>query len=179
LLDGANSRAVEIAPDHVVFLRVQRYNESQQRPLEEVRSVVESSLKAERAREQAQAKAEAARERFEGGTAFGALESAPEASFTEAVTARRNAPGALPASVVQSAFAVAEPDDGAQAFTITDLPGGDVAVVAVSNVTPGTVSDDAARNAQLTQAEGVSDFQAYVNALMEDASVSVKPELLQ
>ncbi|MEL7448869.1 MAG: peptidyl-prolyl cis-trans isomerase, partial [Pseudomonadota bacterium] len=179
LLDGLNSRAIEIADDHVVFLRVKNHNESQQRPLEEVRNIVQASLQAARAQELAEAKAEEALAQFESGTPFGALESAEEAIFNEAITARRTASGNLPAVVVQTAFSLAEPEGDAPALAITNLQGGDAAVVAVSNVSPGTISDDAARNAQLAQAEGVSDFQAYVNSLMEDASVSIRPDLLQ
>lgn len=182
LQDRINSDPVELGPNHIVVLRVEEHLPSVRRPLEAVHETIRERLTGEKARALVEERAEAARERLARGET-GILELAAELG-QEPKTAdgvRRNNPG-HPATLLDEVFRLPAPKDGA-AYHAVSAGGGDRAVVALVDVTPGDPAEasDAERERvrqQLVQAYVSEELSALVESLKADAQVRIAEDRL-
>ncbi len=152
---GHNSDVIELSSEHWVVLRVREHHPSEVRPLEEVQSQIQAQIADQRAREAVTAAAEQAVLALRGGASVETL--ANEAGYewqVELGADRRNL--AIPREVLQSAFALAPPAEGATVVDYVLNSMGDAQVFQLDRVTPGTLD-------VLPDADQVSLRQIVVN----------------
>ena len=178
LLNGNNSAAVEIAPDHVIVLRVLEHQVSAQRPLEEVRADVEQLTR----NEQAGARAEATGNEIlaqlnTGDTTLEASAAASNVTFLSTELIQRNA--SEPArEIISAAFTLKAPDEGETAYTGFPARNGDYVIIALAQVEDGNFQDlpEAARKQawrSLSQVRGQTEMAAVLSVLKDQSVIQI------
>lgn len=174
---GQNSPLIAVGEDRAMVLRVANHQPSQAKPLAEVREQIETELRTNAAREAAQAKAAAVLAKLEQGASWDAV--AAELKLNPAgkrFIGRQD--GIAPQGIVNAAFDVA-PSRISEAKpyygdVLTDE--GNYAVIAVSQVRNGEVSEESAeartaRRRRVDRQVGGEEFAAYVAETQRTAEV--------
>jgi len=165
-------------------LRVTEHRPAALRPLEEVRSQVEDSLRADRAKQAAEVAAKAAMARLAAGESLQAVADGFGGQVSGVASLRRNAEG-VPPDLLKAIFGVAAPAPGGVAAGTSRMPNGDAALFVVSAVRPGSMAapEIAAQAADITQqAAGQlasQEFGAYMAELERNAKITRNPNLWQ
>lgn len=175
VLDGANSRAVDLGGGRIVVARVASHQKPADQPLGAVRDRVEAAVKTVQAKEALAAAAQAALKAVEGGAALAA--AAKGATVATPGWVDRKATGVAP-EVLKAAFLGPRPT--APRAGVVALANGDQVVwsVAAGRAGPkleGEAAMAAAR--QLVQQTQQRDFTGYLAAIRAKAKVSVDPAL--
>ncbi len=161
--DGLNSEVVEVAPEHVVVVRIEETRDQTVLPLEEVRSDVEAQLSAANARSQADELAKQLVTALEAGDE--SLVAENNLSFTEVATVDRGS------EYAQTVFAMPRPTEGnhyAQAQSLM----GNVVVVELSKVNDVISSDlNQQIEAQLLQTYNGQEQSGLIAQLAEAADI--------
>jgi peptidyl-prolyl cis-trans isomerase D len=184
LIERQNSPAIKLGEESVVVLRVTDHRPSTQRPLEEVRGEVEAGLRAERARDAAQAAVKDAASKLAAGGTWGEVTVGLGVQPAGAMTVARSAEN-LPADLRKAIFAVAPPESSGSRPGTALLPSGDAVLFLVSGVRPGSMAalDAASRFIETSQeAAGraaTAEFAAYVAELERTAKVTRNPKLFE
>lgn len=141
LTRGRNSEVIELAPDHLVVLRIADHEPARAKALDEVKDDVRLRIATEQAAERMQALADTMAE---------TLENQGDVADRDGLT--RNAASwyqrgdtKLQAAIANTAFALPKPTDGTRSVDTVTLNDGDIAIVVVSGVKPGdkaTVTDE-------------------------------------
>ena len=179
-----NSPAISVGDDKVVVLRVTEHRPAAQRPLEEVRTQVEASLRADRAKQAAEEAARAAMARVAAGEPLQAVAESLGRQASGTTSLRRNAEG-VPPDLLKAIFGVAAPAPGRVASGVSRLPNGDAALFVVSAVRPGSMASPeiAAQAGEIAQqAAGQlanEEFAAYLSELERGAKITRNPNLWQ
>lgn len=175
---GHNSETIELGRNHMLVLRVNEHKPEQQRPLEEVREAISASIKREKARAKALELAGELREKLQVGDSPADLAAAEAVSWHEKMPVRRDdammAPG-----VLERAFSMPAPDDGALSSDTLSLRSGDIAVVALYKVTdgdPAAASEDERQQVkqQLLRAESAALSEAVMSGIRSRMDVTIK-----
>jgi len=124
--DGLNSEVIEVAPEHVIVVRVEDSRDQMVLPLEEVKDQVVAALSAVKAEEQAVELGVSLVNELKAGNE--AVLADNNLEFTELETIDRSSP--LAASV----FALAKPEEGQVVFGQSKDQGGNIVVVELSKV---------------------------------------------
>ena len=174
IASGINSDVIELAPQHVVVVRLVEHKPAKTRDLTEVKSQVTAAVIAEQSNKLAQAKADELLAQFNAGKDLRALLS--EAALKlEVAAATPRFGGTLDAQIRTKAFELAKPvaDKPLSAGSV-GLTSGDVVLVLVSKVTevPVTAEPSAAELEQFAQQIGQSHFAAVQEALKQQAEIS-------
>ena len=178
LLNGNNSASVEVAPDHVIVLRVLDHQESAQQPLEEVRTDVRQLARDEQARAQAEARGnEILASLNTGETTLEASAEANKVTFLSTELIQRNA-GEPAREIVSAAFTLNAPDEGKTVYTGLPTQNGDYVVIALEQVKDGNFQDlpEAARKQawrSLSQVRGQAEMAAVMSVLREQAVIQI------
>jgi len=178
LLNGNNSASVEVAPDHVIVLRVLDHQESAQQPLEEVRTDVRQLARDEQARAQAEARGnEILASLNTGETMLEASAEANKVTFLSTELIQRNA-GEPAREIVSAAFTLNAPDEGKTVYTGLPTQNGDYVVIALEQVKDGNFQDlpEAARKQawrSLSQVRGQAEMAAVMSVLREQAVIQI------
>ncbi|UYM16058.1 SurA N-terminal domain-containing protein [Endozoicomonas euniceicola] len=177
---GANSELIEINPEEVLVLRVKEHRQPQQKPLEQVHDSIVQSLKAEKAREQLQGQAEQLIAQLHEGVDSKKVAEDAGLEWSESDDATRNQPG-VARQLLTTAFKMPHPAEGKQAFDRTELPDGDIAVIALSQVHEGEASIDDEAQARMmahyiAAGNGRVLFNQYVRSLKDDAKIKLYDE---
>ncbi len=182
LQERQNSPAISVGDDKVVVLRVTEHHPASLRPLEEVRTQVEASLRVERSRQAAEEAAKAASARLATGEALAAVAADFGRPVTPPISLKRSAEG-IPPDLLKEIFAVSAPAAGQVASGVGRLPNGDAALFVISGVRSGSMAapEIAAQAADIArQAAGqvaVEEFSAYVAELERTAKIKRNPQL--
>jgi len=178
LLNGNNSAAVEVAPDHVVVLRVLEHQESAQQPLEEVRVTVEQLTRDEQARARAEARGKDILARLNtGDTTLEASAEANKVTFLSTELIQRNA--SEPArEIISAAFALNAPGEGTTTYTGLPALNGDYVIIALEQVKDGNFQDipEAARKQawrSLSQVRGQTEMAAVLSVLKDQSVIQI------
>lgn len=165
LEDGYNSDVIETDDQQRVALRVVDHREASTLPLDEVRSQVESAVKAEQTRQRLQELAADTVASLRNGRAV------TDIDWKQAEDATRDADG-VPDAILQEAFRLPHPQDGETVWGHVDSQNG-VAIVGVESVQSGDADSDdadfATRLAQRLQAQIV--IQGLTQTLQDEAEI--------
>jgi len=171
--DGLNSEAIEIAPEHVLVVRVEETRDETVLPFEEVKSQVTEQLAAVKGEQQAMELAGKLVDDLNAGSDKVLTENG--LAFGEQETVDRGNP------LAQTVFAMVKPAEGKPTYAQTTDLQGNIVIVELDKV---TVSDNSEFNtqigAQLVRSNSQQDIDAVVNTLRADADieyyvVSVQP----
>jgi peptidyl-prolyl cis-trans isomerase D len=181
---GRNSSLIELAEDQVLVLRVTAHHVSMPKPLQEVHDQIRDELKRARAQELAEQAAQAFLTAIQAPNADPAqLAAAQNGSWTApAWVERTNA--AVPTEVLAAAFGLPKPAQGEVKREHVALANGGHAVLALSNVQPGTPdsipqSDRDQRQRQLADQSAYSELTGYVGTLREQATVRIPQDVIE
>lgn len=188
VIDGANSRAVDLGNGRIVVARVTAHHKPQAQPLAAVRDRVEAAVKAAQGKDKLAAEAQAALKALQGGAALAAV--APGASVKAAAWVDRKgaaanasagaSPLAIPAEVLKASFTGPRPT--AARSGVAALANGDQALwlVTAGRAGPKLEGEAAATAArQLISQTQQRDFAGYLAALRAKATVKVDPALFE
>lgn len=180
--DGLVSDLVEIAPDHVVMIRVNQHVPARELPPAQVRDRIVAAVRAERTKKAGAAVAEAMLAKLKAGTPLAAVAAEKGLVPIDMPNASRGAP--LPdRKATQAYFAVPAPAAGKVSAGQLALDDGSHVVFAVSKVTPGDPSKATAEERmvlqrQLAQSGGADDAKAFIATMRKQMDVKVAEERL-
>ena len=178
LLNGNNSAAIEIAPDHVVVLRMLEHQQAAQQPLEEVRAAVEQLTRDEQARALAEARGkELLASLTAGETTLDAITKADEITLASTELIQRNA--SEPArEIVNAAFSLQTPGEGETVYDGHATRSGDYVIIALQQVKDGNFTDlpETARKQAwraLSQVQGEAEMAVVMTTLKDQAEIQI------
>ena len=179
---GNNSPVVEIAPDHVVVLRMLEHKESTQLPLDAVRDAIQATLRNQALREAAQAHGQTLIERLQAGAPLDTLAKELRLEVTDAGFVQRTAAD-HDREIIAEAFRIPRAADGRIASGGRTLANGDFVLVQVDEVRDGDLSaaGEDARTAfrrNLDQLYGTLETTALLGQLKARAEIVQHPERL-
>lgn len=174
LKDGENSKPLAIGDSKLVVVRKAEYEAPRERSFDEVADQVRSALRAEQAKAKAQADAKALLAALKGGaTLADAVKAAPAAEFKDAGSLRRDNRGEDPA-LVEAAFKLPHPKEGALSYGEATLGNGSVAVLALNKVeTPAPEALPPEAAAQFNQLAAGQEFNAYRRRIGDEIKVKI------
>ncbi|QKQ26354.1 SurA N-terminal domain-containing protein [Candidatus Reidiella endopervernicosa] len=183
LNERINSGVLEVTADHMVVLRLYEHKEPEQKPLDEVRGEIKSTLLAEATKARAEESAAEMLKQVAAGEALQNIAGQKGASLNESLWIKRD-DKALPQSVVKGAFVLPHPDEGSSTQSVVSLPKGDSALVVVSGVKPGKLAgiDTAARQAlqsQQLKRRGDQSLTAMVELMRKATEIRIFEENLE
>jgi peptidyl-prolyl cis-trans isomerase D len=178
LLEGHNSEAIELSPQHIVVLRVAQHEEAAVRPLDMVRELISDQLK----RRQAAVKVEEAGQslitRMQEGASLQAL--AEESGYVLGEQREINRDEReLPPELVQQVYTMARPADGGSSYGQVRLANGDSVLLVLHKVVDGTLEDaneiggEAAIISAMERSRGKSYFEHMQSNLRQAAEVEI------
>jgi len=178
-----NSPAISLGEESVVVLRVTDHQPPAQRPLEDVRSDIEATLRTEAARQAAEAAARTAVERLAAGGSLSAVAAELGAQPAGPTTFSRG-DEAIPLELRKAVFLAPAPAQGQVSHGTAVLPNGDAVVFAVNAARAGSMSPEAAaqfaESAQrAAQQTALAEFAAYVAELERNAKVTRNPKVFE
>lgn len=163
MLSGMNSDVIELAPNHVVVVRVNKHQNAGTRPFAEVKNAIIAQLKQQKANEAARDKAQSLMTEIKQGKK---LELTPEIKLAR--TAQN-----IDAAIVDKAFQMAAPTDKPSIDTVAT--GNGYALVVLDKVNAAEKVDAKALapikqrlNSQLVQ----SDYMSVIENLKRQAEIS-------
>ncbi|MCG9556267.1 peptidylprolyl isomerase [Vibrio kanaloae] len=162
--DGLNSEVIEVAPEHVIVVRVEETRDETVLPLAEVKEQVVAALSAVQAEQQAiELGVSLVNELKQGNEAVLADNNL---EFTELETIDRNSP------LASSVFAFAKPEDGQSVFGQSKDQDGNIVVVELSKVTAEINPAYSTQiGAQLERVGNQQDLTNVLNVLRKNADV--------
>ncbi|WP_371188800.1 SurA N-terminal domain-containing protein [Thalassotalea maritima] len=173
LLDNLNSDVIEVTSDELVMVvRLAEYKEASTKALESVSEQIKTQLVNQKASTAAQDAATALVDAVLAGEDTSALLAQYNASFTDVANLERNASD-IDRNIVSHAFTMPHPAQEQLSVAETVLLTGDYAVVQVTAVTEGEVTE-ADEQAQQMQASQLaqSAFESLLNSLKEQAEIT-------
>lgn len=135
-----NSQLLELSERRNVVVRVAEHRPARTRPLEDVRDRIEQALAQRKASEQARERGQSLLEKLRAGELDMSSVDEQAVAFQAPGMVQRDADG-VPAPVLDAAFKLSVGDDASAAYDGTSLPGGDYAVLRVTDVSDGQLAD--------------------------------------
>jgi peptidyl-prolyl cis-trans isomerase D len=181
-LERQVSDPIEISPDHVVVLQVTDHHDAAEQPLKDVHDRVVNDIIADKVAKATQARAEALLKRLRAGEALDALAAEIGQPVRDVPAMNRQPPSPSLAPLVDGVFALPRPA-GKPETTLAKMTTGEYVLAEVQSVTDG---DPAALEAnlrdqlrqQISQARGVEDARAYIQALRKQYTIKVAEDRL-
>lgn len=175
--EGLNSDIIELDDENIVVVRVTEHLPQRTQSLDEVREGIEASVKADKAKEAAEAWA------FDIAQQVRAGESVDDALAAKSVTwetaqAVPRAGGTLARAIVDTLFSLSL--EGEKKVDVATTVSGDVAVVELEAVNAAPVLDaelGESLKQRLAQMQGQRVYQQYIEALRAKADVTVSAAL--
>jgi peptidyl-prolyl cis-trans isomerase D len=178
LLNGNNSAPVEIAPDHVVVIRVLEHQEASQQALEQVRADVEQLAREQKARELAEARGKELLARLDTGeTTLDSIAAAEKVTNNSTGLILRNA--TEPArEIVATAFSLKAPAEGETVYDGRSTRSGDYVIIALDQIKEGNLSElpETARQQAwrgLSRLQGEAEMAAVMTVLRDQAVIFI------
>jgi len=140
VLAGNNSDAIELAPEHLVALRIAQHTPEDVMPLQAVKAVVELSVKKDKAVKLLSDKAAEMLAKAKTGVPIKELASLDGTSLVDVGPVTRNEQS-VPAVLLRDTFSMSHPVDGKPSFKQTTLDNGDVAIIELSKIADGDETD--------------------------------------
>jgi len=181
--DRLVSDLVEIAPNHVVVLRVTEVKAPAAIPLATIRERVAADLAADRATKAAKARAESILARARKGEDLQVLAAEVKRPVSDVPAITREAPNPQLAPLVDAAFRLPRPVAGRNEFALAKLTPDRYALVSVTAVNDGDLTGlDAATRTRLRQQlasmRGAVEARAYVDGLRKQYTIKIAEDRL-
>ena len=165
---GVNSEPLELAPGHVVAIRIKEHRDATPRTLEESREEIVKILREQQARLAIAKDAEALKSRAAKGEHLQTLAKELGGKHQNTGLVSRDAPG-VDRAVLATAFRLPQPETGKVALGSISLANGDQVVLEVAQVIPGqkdALSEEERKSIvqQLTQQTGSGQFEGLVDS---------------
>lgn len=171
LEDGVNSELIEIADEHIVFIRAKEHKPAAVKPFDEVSTGIQLTLENQKASELAKEKADSLFANLQAGSALSEIASQVNAEVvaTTGVTRQSFAPSY---EVVQAVFKMATPSD-AQSAELVTLGNGDVSLVVLNKVydAPEAEISEQMRDA-IARQQINKHYEGFIKALQDNAEVN-------
>jgi len=171
---GVNSDVIEVAPQHVVVVRVNAHQAETTKKLEEVKAQVQAAVIATKSSELAKAKAEALLAEVVAGKSLADVVAAAKLTLENKAAVTRFG-GDVDSDIRTKAFELAKPTE-AQPATVAmlNLANGDAALVAVTKVTDTevTTKPPVEQLQQFADQKAQSSFGAVLAALKANAEIT-------
>ena len=183
LTEGNTSDAVELGPNHVVFVRVDQHEKSVPKPLEQVHDQIKKKLADQELAKQAKEQADVLNARLEKGETLEQIAVPLKLKIEQDKDIGRNAVN-LDQTLVAEVFKLSRPQEGKPVTTQVALANDTYALVALDAVKDGDPAKldaktrEAARN-QLTQGIGEETVRGYVDSLRKTAKIEIAEDRLQ
>lgn len=138
--EGANSEIVDLPNDRAIVVRLAQHKPPEQLSFDEVRDKIQATLVDQKARQALKARASELVAEIGQGKDLKSLAQSAKLDYHSADGVARGHADKLPPAVVSKAFELSPVRDGASAGS-TRLDNGDVAVIAVTDIVPGSVDE--------------------------------------
>ena len=175
--EGLNSDIVQLDDENVVVMRVVEHQPQRTQSLDEVREGIVASVKANKAKEAAQAWAQDIAQKVRAGEDVTAMLDEKSATWETAEAVARSG-GTLARALVDKLFTLALEGDGK--VDVATTVNGDVAVVELLAVNDAPVLEaelGGSLKQRLAQVKGQRVYEQYVEALRAQADVTVSQSL--
>ncbi len=172
-----NSDLIELDDETVVVMRVVDHMPQRTQSLDEVREGITETVKANKAKEAAEAWAMDIASKVRAGETVEPLLEAKSASW-QSVEAVPRAGGTLARAIVDTLFSLAP--EGDKNVDVATTVNGDVAVVQLAGVNPAPELDNELGESlkqRLAQVQGQRGYQQYIEALRASADISISQAL--
>lgn len=174
---GFNSEPIEVAPNHVVVIRVKEHQKTKPYSLEEVRDEVIAELRLNQAREALREDIENLQAKVAEGSDLQALAQEFGGELKTPGLVRRSEPS-VDEAVLTEAFQLPKPQQGERSVGAARLANGDQALIVITQVVPGKIDDlqEAERKAledRLSRQQGLAQFAGLLESLREHTDVVI------
>lgn len=175
LHEGNSSDVIEIDSSNVVVLKKTDHKPSQVKPLADVQEQIANTLKDQKAKSLLDEQAAKLIADLKSGGNFSELSEAAGVEFKQVKTATRNSVD-IDSDVLRHAFTMNKPSSESPSFSSVMTAAGDLAIIAVEEVTPGggekvTPEQKTAISAQLANIYGATDFSSFQKFLKDAADI--------
>jgi peptidyl-prolyl cis-trans isomerase D len=175
LQEGNSSDVIEIDSSNVVVLKKTDYKPSQVKPLASVQEQITNTLKDQKAKTLLDEQATKLLADLKSGGSFSELSKTAGVEFKQVKAVTRSSAD-IDSDVLRHAFTMTKPSSSSPTFDKVMTASGDLAVVAVEAVTPGsyekvTPEQKTAITAQLGSIYGKNDFSSYQKFLKDAADI--------
>ncbi|MCG9757753.1 SurA N-terminal domain-containing protein [Pseudoalteromonas sp. Isolate6] len=177
LEDRVNSEVLEVAPEHIVVVRVAEHKAAATKPLEEVSTQIETQLSNEKASTLIAEKALSLFEQLQGGSTL--AEIAKEQSIeVKSVTELKRRSYDVPPAIAAEAFKLPQPGVAETESALVELGNGDSAFVVLKSVTTPEVDDkvDPQQKQSITASYANKNYLELLAALEAKSEVK-RPQL--
>ena len=178
LLDGLNSEVIQIAPRHVVALRVLDSEGPRPKTIDDVREEIVSTLQSERAAEQLDTVAEEIESKLAAGEDVAQVAEAEELAEAVVGEAVERSGSALDATVVNAIFAAVKPSETEPTLSTLNAGNGDRVVFAIRSVGVAEPEEGAPEPEVVNRRAGSTAFSAMVQSMRSRAKISTNDEAL-
>ncbi|MEO1889180.1 MAG: SurA N-terminal domain-containing protein [Cycloclasticus sp.] len=146
VLAGNNSEAIELAPEHLVILRIKEHKAESVMSLDDVRGAVELAVKSNKAGLLLKQKIAELMTKINSGESIKALAAASDVILTDVGPVTRSEKS-VPDVLLRDAFSMSHPVDGEPSFKESVLSNGDAVIIELNKITDGDEADitDASR----------------------------------
>ncbi|MHA7815086.1 MAG: SurA N-terminal domain-containing protein [Pseudohaliea sp.] len=177
LAEKHNSPVLELSPERFVVVHADTHHLSERQPLEAVRDQIATRIAAERARAAARAEGERLLAALAAGETLDELANAGDYEWQVELGATRAA-NALPAPVGRRAFTLPAPEGEGPVRELVGAPAGDIYLVELTRVTPGSLETLSAQREALLRRSIAGEYGsvligAFENALRAGAEIEV------
>ncbi|MDY6980322.1 MAG: SurA N-terminal domain-containing protein [Pseudomonadota bacterium] len=178
-----NSEVLELSDTHFVVLRVNEHQPASEKSLQEVRPQIVRLLKRQQAQQLAGEAAQSIQAELEQGTDPKTLAARYDADWqSPGLIARRAQQDGveLNETLRQAAFRMPAPQQGEPSVTTTALSSGGVAVIRLQAIREGELPAGQTltrERQQLAAAFGVSEYNALVESLRQEADIRISDDL--
>ena len=183
ILQGNNSTPIEKSNEHLIVLRLLEHKTADKRDLNEVRLEILLLLAQEKAQKLAVEKAQKIKASLDAGKALKDV-AAEYKLEVKAENALVRGKSKLPEPLTESVFKAAKPVGDKPNVFVVALLSGEQAVISLSKVTSGVMSESDKKQMDLAKknianAFGQSDFNQVLNSLQASADVKVHKKVQQ
>jgi len=176
-----NSDIIEISPNHVAVLRLLKHEPASNKPLQEVRSEIEDTLRMRAAHDRAMAAAEEAKNRIITGDSVDDVMTEKQ-RLEELGSIKRSDVNKTDPMIIEATFQMPYPDDGKPSVQVVNALSGDVVVVLLDKVTtPEQITEEKISSVRQQREKDVanSEFDFAMTAIKDAAEIQRNTELLQ
>lgn len=180
VLQGNNSTPIELGSDRLVVLRQLEHKEAAAKDLNAVKAQISALLLLDKAKLQADASAKQILTRLRAGETMQKVAADQKLEVKKVTGYTRNKTD-LPPQLADEVFKVAKPVGDKPSVSLVKLPTGEQAIVSVTKVTAGTMSEDDKKKMELAKknianAFAQSEFNTVLNSLQSSASIKISPK---
>ena len=181
LKGGRNSEAIEVAPEHVVFLHISEHQPSRKQTIDEAKEQIIAELTSQKSLLALDELVQQVVKDTKPETSFDSIAKKYKAKNTALKDIKRDSTAA-PREVVQSIFRLQRPADNQQSFESVKLNNGDVAIVRLTQVKDGDIawlSDQEKQqlSKKLVGQRGQYDLTALITNLKEGSAIVISENL--